>query len=137
MKTVFHLAINVTDLDQTRAFYGQLLGCKEGRSTDTWVDFNFFGHQLSCHLGAPFETKATGKVGKHQVLMPHFGAVLPMADWKILSSRLERASVEFVLKPQVRFAGEPGEQSTMFFCDPSGNPVELKGVLDFDGVFAG
>lgn len=133
---IFHLAINVTDLDQTRAFYGDLLGCVEGRSTDTWVDYNFFGHQLSLHLGQPFETRATGKVGDHMVLMPHMGVVLPMPQWQELADRLTNAGVDFTIPPTLRFAGQAGEQSTMFFCDPSGNPIEIKGFADMSGVFA-
>ncbi|MEO0669814.1 MAG: VOC family protein [Pseudomonadota bacterium] len=133
--TLFHLAFNVTDLDATRAFYSDLLGCAEGRSTDTWVDFNFFGHQISCHLGAPFAVAATGKVGDHDVPMPHFGAVLPMTDWRALAERLTAAGVDFVLAPQIRFEGEPGEQATMFFADPSGNPVEIKGMADLGAAF--
>ena len=133
--TLFHLAFNVTDLDATRAFYGDLLGCAEGRSTDTWVDFNFFGHQISCHLGAPFSAAPTGKVGDHDVPMPHFGAVLPMAEWRALAARVTAAGVEFVLAPQTRFEGEPGEQATMFFADPSGNPVEIKGMADLGAAF--
>ncbi|WP_300548535.1 VOC family protein [Roseovarius sp.] len=132
----FHLAINVTDLDAARGFYGDLLGATEGRSTETWVDFDFFGHQLSLHLGAPFATKPTGKVGDHMVQMPHFGVVLPLETWREVAARLERAGTEFVIPPTVRFEGEPGEQWTMFFCDPSGNPVELKGFADMGAVFA-
>mmetsp|Transcript_24112 Transcript_24112/g.44759 ORF Transcript_24112/g.44759 Transcript_24112/m.44759 type:complete len:137 (+) Transcript_24112:837-1247(+) len=133
--SLFHFAFNVTDLDATRAFYGGLLGCAEGRSTDTWVDFDFFGHQLSCHLGQPFATAATGKVGNHDVPMPHFGAVLPMADWRKLSDRLTKEGVDFILAPQIRFEGEPGEQSTMFFTDPSGNPIEIKGLASLSTAF--
>ncbi len=136
MTALFHLAFNVTDLDATRAFYGDLLGCAEGRSTDTWVDFDFFGHQLSCHLGAPFASAPTGKVGDVQVPMPHFGAVLPMVTWRALADRLTEAGVDFVLKPQIRFEGEPGEQSTMFFTDPAGNPIEIKGMASLDAAFA-
>lgn len=135
MTSVFHLACNVTDLDQARDFYGGLLGCAEGRSTDTWVDYNFFGHQLSLHLGTPFATANTGKVGDHMVAMPHFGAVLPLADWRVLADRLVAAGVEFILPPTVRFEGAPGEQWTMFFTDPSGNPIEIKGFADMAGVF--
>jgi len=134
--SIFHFAFNVTDLDQTRDFYGRLLGCAEGRSTDTWVDFDFFGHQLSCHLGTPLSVAATGLVGDHKVPMPHFGIVLPYADWRALADRLEAAGTDFVLAPQTRFKGEPGEQSTMFFMDPSGNPVEVKGLADMAGAFA-
>lgn len=133
---LFHLAFNVRDLDETRAFYAGLLGCIEGRSTDTWVDFNFFGHQLSCHLGPPFASSPTGKVGDHDVPMPHFGAVLAMSDWHVLADKLNAAGVDFILAPQVRFEGRPGEQSTMFFTDPAGNPIEIKGMADLDAAFA-
>ncbi|MGY9047106.1 MAG: VOC family protein [Rhodobacterales bacterium] len=136
MKSLFHLAIHVTDLDETRAFYGDVLGCKEGRSTDTWVDFDFFGHQLSMHLGEPFKTTRTGTVGDHLVMMPHMGAVLRLDDWKALAERLEKKGVTFDIPPVIRFEGEPGEQRTMFFFDPSGNPIEFKGFADFDGLFA-
>tara|TARA_R110002020_G_scaffold233701_3_gene445534 strand:- start:970 stop:1380 length:411 start_codon:yes stop_codon:yes gene_type:complete len=134
--SIFHFAFNVTDLDQTRAFYGGLLGCAEGRSTDTWVDFDFFGHQLSCHLGTPMTVAPTGLVGDHKVPMPHFGIVLPYAEWRALADRLIAEGVDFVLEPQTRFAGQPGEQSTMFFMDPAGNPVEVKGLADMGGAFA-
>ena len=134
--SIFHLAFNVDDLGRTRAFYTGLLGCAEGRSTDTWVDFDFFGHQLSCHLGQPFASAPTGLVGEHKVPMPHFGAVLPMADWRALADHLTAKGVDFILAPQVHFEGEPGEQSTMFFTDPSGNPVEIKGLASLDTAFA-
>ncbi len=136
MKSLFHLAYHVTDLDEARKFYGDLLGCTEGRSTDTWVDFDFFGHQISLHLGKPFETTNTGHVGDHLVPMPHMGVILPLADWLKLADRLEKAGIRFEIPPVVRFKGEPGEQRTMFFRDPSGNPIEVKGCADFDGVFA-
>ncbi|PYG26505.1 VOC family protein [Pelagimonas varians] len=136
MLTPFHLAYNVTDLEATREFYGTVLGCKEGRSTDTWVDFSFFGHQISLHLGTPFETKSTGHVGDHLVPMPHLGVVLHMPDWRVLADRLQKSGLEFVIPPTLRFAGEPGEQATMFFYDPSGNPIEVKGFADMDAVFA-
>jgi len=131
----FHLAINVRDLDAAREFYSGLMGAEEGRSTDTWVDFDFFGHQLSLHLGEPFATQATGKVGAHMVPMPHFGVVLPLDVWRGLAKRLEAAGVDFIIPPSVRFEGEPGEQWTMFFRDPSGNPVEVKGFAELSGVF--
>lgn len=133
---MFHLAINVSDLDQTRAFYGGVLGCTEGRSTNTWVDFDFFGHQLSLHLGPVLAHAQTGKVGDHLVPMPHFGAVLALEDWQELAERLTAAGIEFVLPPTVRFQDEPGEQWTMFFHDPAGNPIEIKGFNDMTKVTA-
>jgi len=136
MPALFHLAYNVTDLDQARAFYGEVLGCTEGRSTETWVDFDFFGHQISLHLGEPFKTEATGKVGEHLVPMPHLGLVLEMEDWKALADRLNAADVDFVIPPSTRFEGEPGEQSTMFFRDPAGNPIEIKGFASFQQLYA-
>ena len=136
MKSLFHLAFNVTDLDEARRFYGGVLGCAEGRSTATWVDFDFFGHQLSLHLGEPFKTECTGHVGKHLVPMPHFGVVLALPDWQALAARLQAAKTAFVLAPQVRFEGQPGEQWTMFFCDPCGNPVEVKGFRSLDTLYA-
>ncbi len=136
MPTPFHLAINVTDLAAARRFYGAVLGCREGRSTDTWVDFDFFGHQLSLHLGEPFASAPTGKVAGKNVPMPHFGVVLGHADWRKLADRLQDAGIDWILAPSVRFEGEPGEQWTMFFRDPSGNPIEIKGVRDMAGVFA-
>ncbi|PIB25895.1 dioxygenase [Amylibacter kogurei] len=136
MKSLFHLAYNVTDLEATRRFYGDVLGCKEGRSTDSWVDFDFFGHQISLHLGKPFVTENTGHVGEHMVPMPHMGIVLSLQDWLALSARLQSAKVKFEIPPQVRFEGQAGEQRIMFFRDPSGNPIEAKGFADFDKVFA-
>src|SRR5690606_37363076 len=103
MKSVFHLAYHVRDLDEARAFYGGVLGCREGRSTETWVDFDFFGHQISLHLGEPFATANTGRVGEHMVPMPHLGVVLELEDWQALADRLRAAGVNFVIEPQVRF----------------------------------
>ncbi|WP_162583535.1 VOC family protein [Variovorax sp. PBS-H4] len=136
MRSIFHLAFNVRDLDEARRFYGGRLGCTEGRSTDTWVDFDFFGHQISLHLGEPFATARTGHVGDVMVPMPHLGLILELPDWQALAKRLEAAGTEFVLKPQVRFEGQPGEQWTMFFCDPFGNPIEVKGFRSLDAVYA-
>ncbi|MGJ7493486.1 VOC family protein [Variovorax sp. RT4R15] len=127
MHSIFHLAFNVRDLDGARRFYGDVLGCVEGRSTETWVDFDFLGHQISMHLGEPFATADTGHVGEVMVPMPHFGLALALPDWRALANRLEAAGTDFVLKPQVRFEGQPGEQWTMFFRDPFGNPIEVKG----------
>jgi extradiol dioxygenase family protein len=136
MPTPFHLAIHVHDLDAARGFYGGVLGCAEGRSTATWVDFDFFGHQLSLHLGQPFTNAPTGRVGDHMVPMPHFGVVLHLPDWQALADRLTAAGTAFELAPSVRFQGQAGEQWTMFFRDPSGNPLEFKGFPTQEGVFA-
>ena len=136
MRSLFHLAFNVTDLDAARRFYGDVLGCREGRSTDTWVDFDFGGHQISLHLGVPFATAPTGHVGEHRVPMPHFGLILELPDWQAMAARLQAAGTRFVLPPQVRFEGQPGEQWTMFFLDPFGNPVEVKGFRSLDTVYA-
>lgn len=136
MRSLFHLAYHVHDLDAARAFYGGVLGCREGRSTGTWVDYDFFGHQLSLHLGTPFATSDTGRVGDHLVPMPHLGVVLELADWRALADRLVAAGIDFVLPPQVRFQGLAGEQWTMFFRDPSGNPIEVKGFASLDAVYA-
>jgi extradiol dioxygenase family protein len=133
---IFHLALNITDLDAARRFYGDALGCEEGRSTETWVDFSFFGHQLSLHLGEPLKTAATGRVGEHMVPMPHFGIVLPLPEWQQLAARLTAAGTQFVIAPTLRFAGEPGEQHTMFFIDPFGNPIEVKGFASLEAVYA-
>lgn len=132
----FHFAYHVRDLDEARAFYGGVLGCSEGRSTATWVDFDFFGHQISLHLGTPFANAPTGKVGDHMVPMPHFGLVLDLPRFQALAERLQAAGVDFVLPPNLRFKGQPGEQWTMFFRDPSGNPIEIKGFADQSQIFA-
>ena len=135
MPSLFHFAFNVTDLDTARRFYGDVLGCREGRSTATWVDFDFFGHQISLHLGQPFATANTGHVGEHLVPMPHFGLILELPEWQAMADRLTAAGTDFVLAPQVRFAGEPGEQWTMFFRDPFGNPIEVKGFRSLASVY--
>ena len=137
MASVFHLALNVTGLAAARVFYGGLLGCTEGRSTASWVDFSFFGHQLSLHLGAPLTTAPTGMVDGKAVPMPHFGVVLPLEQWTALAGRLEAQQTDFIIAPQVRFKGQPGEQWTMVFRDPSGNPIEIKGFAEVGGLFAG
>jgi extradiol dioxygenase family protein len=136
MPALFHLAFHVRDLDEARRFYGDVLGCREGRSTDTWVDFDFEGHQLSLHLGEPFRTERTGRVGDQLVPMPHFGLVLELPQWQAMAERLKKAGTEFVLEPQLRYPGQPGEQWTMFFCDPSGNPIEVKGFRSLQGLYA-
>ena len=135
MRSLFHFAFHVTDLDVARQFYGTLLGCQEGRSTDTWVDFDFFDHQLSLHLGTPLQTQLTGVVDGQRVPMPHFGLALPENDWHALAARLRHAGVAFVIAPYLRFAGQPGEQWTMFFLDPFGNPLEIKGFADLSTIY--
>ncbi|MEM5529190.1 VOC family protein [Gammaproteobacteria bacterium AS21] len=136
MQSVFHLAFNVTNLDAACEFYSNVLGCQQGRRAETWVDYDFFGHQLSLHLGKPFAVELTGKVDGIDVPMPHFGAILALADWQYLADKLQALNLDFIIEPSVRFAGKSGEQHTMFFCDPFGNPIELKGFNNIDKVFA-
>ena len=135
MRSIFHLAFNVRDLDEARGFYGVRLGCKEGRSAPTWVDYDFFGHQISLHLGEPFATARSGQVGEHLVPMPHFGVILELADWQALAARLTQSGLKFIIEPSLRFAGQPGEQHTMFFTDPFGNPIEVKGFKSLATVY--
>mgnify|MGYP000110462994 CR=1 FL=1 len=135
MESKFHFAFNVTDLDKACEFYSNILGCQQGRRSDSWVDYNFFGHQLSLHLGKPFAVANTGMVDNVAVPMPHFGAVLNMSDWQYLSEQLIAKDVQFLIEPCVRFKGKEGEQSTMFFFDPFGNPIELKGFADLERIF--
>jgi extradiol dioxygenase family protein len=133
----FHLAFPVHDLAAARAFYGGLLGCPEGRSSDEWVDFDFFGHQIVAHLvSGAGAGGASNPVDGHDVPVPHFGAVLDMQAWDALAARLEAGGVEFAIPPTVRFRGQPGEQATMFFRDPSGNALEIKAMADPANLFA-
>lgn len=133
----FHLAFPVDDLVAARAFYGGLLGCPEGRSSETWIDFDFFGHQIVAHLApARSADAAINHVDGHGVPVPHFGAVLGMDDWRALAERLEVTGVRFDISPTIRFAGLPGEQATMFFRDPSGNAIEMKSFADGERLFA-
>ncbi len=136
MASRFHLACPVRDLDDARAFHGGLPGCREGRSTGTWVDFDVFGHQISLHLGEPFATADTGKVGDRMVPMPHLGVALDDAEFDRLAARLTAAGTAVAIEPSLRFEGQPGEQKAMVFRDPSGNPIEVKGFADVDGIFA-
>jgi extradiol dioxygenase family protein len=133
----FHLAFPVRDLASARRFYGEILGCPEGRSTADWVDFNFFGHQIVAHL-APAETgvAATNAVDGHGVPVRHFGVVLSMPQWQDAADKLSGAGVEFLIAPCIRFKGEAGEQATMFFLDPSQNALELKAFADIGMLFA-
>src|SRR6476661_5909853 len=133
----FHLAFPVDDLAAARRFYGELLGCPEGRISDEWIDFDLHGHQIVAHL-APQSAprRATNEVDGEHVPVPHFGIVLPMDDWKRLAERLTAAGVEFVIQPGVRFEGQPGEQATMFLLDPAGNALEFKAMADPAKLFA-
>ena len=133
----FHLAFPVHDIAAARAFYGDLLGCPEGRSADDWVDFDFYGHQIVAHL-APEETGEvqTNAVDGHGVPVRHFGVVLPMHEWEGMAKRLKDHGMKFVIDPYVRFKGEPGEQATMFFLDPSGNALEIKAFADIGRLFS-
>lgn len=133
----FHLAFPVHDLAVARQFYGQTLGCPEGRSSDQWIDFNFYGHQIVAHL-APSEcgSNATSAVDAHNVPVRHFGVVLDMPTWQTLADKLIAAGTQFVIEPYIRFKGEPGEQATMFFMDPSGNALEFKAFNNLDSLFA-
>lgn len=133
----FHLAFPVADLAEARAFYGDLLGCPEGRSSDEWVDFNFYGHQIVAHL-APDQTgrASASHVDGKDVPVRHFGAVLPMDEWERLSRKLTAAGTKFVIEPYIRFKGEPGEQATMFFLDQCGNAIEFKAFADIGNLFA-
>jgi uncharacterized protein len=133
----FHLAFPVHDLEAARAFYGGALGCPEGRHSDHWVDFDFFGHQIVAHLDPAKAAAAhSNPVDGDHVPVPHFGAVLPMAEWERLAARLTEAGTEFVIPPKVRFKGEVGEQATMFFLDPSGNALEIKAMAKPENLFA-
>jgi extradiol dioxygenase family protein len=132
----FHFAFPVDDLAAARRFYGELLGCAEGRSAEHWVDFDLHGHQIVAHLSPDAGKRITNPVDGEQVPVPHFGLVLPMAEWKALAERLSNAGVEFVIPPTVRFEGQPGEQATMFLLDPAGNALEFKAMADPGKLFA-
>jgi uncharacterized protein len=137
MNNLFHLAFPVHDLSAARKFYGGTLECREGRSSENWIDFDLYGHQIVTHL-APGSAgvKATNHVDADHVPVPHFGIVLPMGEWRELAEKLKVKGVEFVIEPKIRFEGEVGEQATMFFLDPSGNALEFKGFNDFSQIFA-
>ncbi|OHD07795.1 VOC family protein [Sphingopyxis sp. RIFCSPHIGHO2_12_FULL_65_19] len=133
----FHIAFPVDDLDAARHFYGTILGCPEGRSAADWIDFNLYGHQIVAHrASAPRAAAAHNPVDGHDVPVPHFGVVLPPADWRALAERLAAADIQFVIEPHTRFPGQPGEQSTMFFLDPAGNALEFKAFADLEQLFA-
>jgi len=133
----FHLAFPVDDLEAARRFYGELLGCPEGRSADHWIDFDLRGHQIVAHLApqaAP--RRSSNPVDGEEVPVPHFGLVLSMDEWSALADRLQEANVDFVIEPSIRFEGEPGEQATMFLLDPAGNALEFKAMADPAKLFA-
>ena len=133
----FHIAFPVDDLGAARHFYGTVLGCPEGRSDADWIDFNLSGHQIVAHrVDTPRARPAHNPVDGHDVPVPHFGVVLPPAEWQALAERLKAAGTEFVIEPHTRFAGQPGEQSTMFFHDPAGNALEFKAFADLSLLFA-
>lgn len=138
----FHIAFPVGDVQEARSFYGEVLGCPEGRSAETWVDFNLFGHQIVAHYKPSSDEKPSSvdphhnPVDGHDVPVPHFGVVLKMEDWKQLRDRAIAAGIDFVIEPYIRFEGEVGEQATMFFLDPSGNALEFKAFDDLSQLFA-
>ena len=135
--TPFHIAFPVDDLDAARRFYGELLGCREGRSSERWIDFDLYGHQIVAHLAPDAPRRPAGNaVDGKDVPVPHFGVVLPPAEWERLAERLKANGVEFVIEPYTRFKGETGEQSTMFFLDPAGNALEFKAFADMGQLFA-
>lgn len=133
----FHLAFPVHDLEAARRFYGDVMGCAEGRSSDCWIDFDFFGHQIVTHLDAGMKPRAIhNAVDGHDVPVPHFGIVLAMDQWEDLAERVRAAGIVFGIEPHIRFKGEVGEQATMFFADPSGNALEFKAFADDSQLFA-
>ena len=133
----FHLAFPVNDLDTARKFYVEVLGCEEGRSSDQWIDFSLFGHQIVTHLDPNHKVDVVSNpVDGHAVPIPHFGVVLPWDVWEALSNKLKQQNVKFVIEPYVRFEGEVGEQATMFFLDPAGNALEFKAFKDMSQLFA-
>jgi extradiol dioxygenase family protein len=134
--TPFHVAVPVRDIQEARQFYGGLLGCEEGRSDTTWVDFNLYGHQFVCHLNPSLRKETVqnhhNAVDGHGVPVPHYGVVLEMQAWHALSERLRKHNTRFVIEPYTRFKGEVGEQATMFLLDPSGNALEFKSFGDIE-----
>lgn len=137
MSTPFHLAFPIKNIEETRRFYADLLGCRVGRSAERWIDFDFWGHQISAHLTeAEITEPPANPVDGKQVPIKHFGAILSMSEWENLADKLRRHGIEFIIEPYVRFRGEPGEQATMFFLDPSGNALEFKAFGDQSKIFA-
>ena len=136
MSNLFHLAVPVTNLSEARKFYGEILGCEEGRSSDAWIDFNLFGHQFVTHLADRAAELHHNIVDSDHVPVPHFGIILPMSDWEKLARDLRANGIKFLIEPHIRFKGQVGEQATMFFLDPSGNALEFKSFADLSQVFA-
>ena len=138
MPLPFHIAFPVDNLEAARDFYGGLLSCEEGRSSETWIDFNLYGHQIVAHYqdNHPGRSACSNPVDGHSVPVPHFGVVLSWEDWEALADRLREHEIQFVIEPYVRFAGETGEQATMFFLDPAGNALEFKAFKDPEQLFA-
>jgi len=132
----FHLAFPVDNLEKTREFYTKILGCKEGRSSDRWIDFDMFGHQVVAHLVDGLEETQTNPVDGDDVPASHFGVILDLEDWEKLSNRLNKIDMKFIIEPHVRFKDEAGEQATMFFLDPCGNALEFKAFKSDDMIFA-
>ncbi len=132
----FHLAFPVDNLDKTREFYTAILGCKEGRSSDSWIDFDMYGHQVVAHLVDELEPVQTNLVDGDKVPVSHFGVILEMNDWNELAKRLTESEIKFIIEPHIRFKGESGEQGTMFFLDPCGNALEFKSFNRDDMIFA-
>ena len=136
MTPPFHLAFPVDDLEAARSFYGGLLGCREGRSSERWIDFDFYGHQIVVHLGTPLSDPDRNAVDGNAVPSFHFGVILAWDIWHELAEKLMSAGVDFLIEPRVRFQGKPGEQATMFFRDPAGNALEIKSFQDMSQIFA-
>ena len=132
----FHLAFPVDDLEKTREFYTKILGCMEGRSSDRWIDFDMYGHQVVAHLVDDLDQVATNAVDGDDVPSSHFGVILEMEQWNQLADNLVKLGIEFIIEPHIRFKGEPGEQATMFFLDPCGNAIEFKAFKSDDMIFA-
>ena len=132
----FHLAFPVDDLEKTREFYTKTLGCKEGRSSDRWIDFDMYGHQVVAHLVDSMDVAQTNPVDGDDVPASHFGVILEMKQWNHLSEKLKTLGIKFIIEPHIRFKGEPGEQATMFFLDPCGNALEFKAFSDDKQIFA-
>lgn len=132
----FHYAFPVDDLVAARCFYTEVLGCRVGRSSPEWIDFDFYGHQIVAHLSQTKASNAHNMVDAHAVPVPHFGVVLDWENWNLLAEKMRYLQVKFIIEPYIRFAGQIGEQATMFFLDPAGNAIEIKAFKDLNNLFA-